>query len=284
MSAETFFQRVMTTLDAIEHTPPDVLDYVELRIAIGKLREESAHENRPLTPEEDRILRQRAVAILNNDNGRIVLDLAAIIANGGASAAEFNMDTSLTVDYWHTRPDRPHPFEIVASILSEAGVFEEGETPLYYDRGRLGIRSNSARKGALIITNRRLICVGFFSGFMGRSFRICYDHWEERPWISSLDYIYLDRILDVAPRKREIHIRYHTKYTMVEEKTIGAGLYLFRFRPPDPEEIIEEDVDMHVSLDDMKGYEAPADFTVPPDYNKKRREEFLKRIIEAQSL
>ncbi len=283
MSATDFFERVTKTLDAIEYTSPDVLDYVELRIAIGKLREESALQDRPLTPEQDRILRERAISILNNDNGRIVLDLAAIIANGGASRDEFNMATSLTVDYWHPRTDRPHPFEVVASILSEAGVFKKDETPLYYDRGRLGIKMTSARKGALFLTNQRIICVGFFSGFMGRSFRIIYDDWEIEPWVSSLDYVYLDRIQDLEVRRNLIHFKYHSRYTKIEEKSIGAGLYLFRFQPPSPEDILEEDIDLRIILDDMKGYDTPPGFVIPLRYLQDRQDELVRRLRELRS-
>ncbi|MHA1216698.1 MAG: hypothetical protein ACTSPE_05045 [Candidatus Thorarchaeota archaeon] len=280
--SEDFVNRVIQTIERIRNTPPNVLDYVELRIAIGKLREESARENRPLTPEQDRELRRLAVDLLNHDNGRIVLDIAAIIANGGVSRPQFKMDTLLTVDFWHPRPDRPHPFEIVASILDDAGVFEDGEAPFYYDRGRLGIKTNSARKGAIFLTDRRLICVGFFSGFMGRAFRMCYDNWEEQPWVSSSDYLDYERIVDISPKRHELLVKYHTKYVETVEKSIGAGLYLFRFHPPDPSEVREDDIDIHIVLDDMKGYDAPPGFQVPADYQAKRQQEFLRRLTAAR--
>ncbi|HDD67480.1 MAG TPA: hypothetical protein ENG31_02525, partial [Candidatus Thorarchaeota archaeon] len=64
--SEDFVNRVIQTIKSIQNTPPNVLDYVELRIAIGKLREESARENRPLTPEQDREFRRLAVDLLNH--------------------------------------------------------------------------------------------------------------------------------------------------------------------------------------------------------------------------
>lgn len=278
MSAETFVQRVVDTVEKMESTSSDVLDYVALRIAVGKLRNESESEKRPLSAKEDRRLRELAIKRLNNDDGRLVLDLAAIIADGGYSKPSQKLETGLTVDVWHRRPENPHPFEILVSLLAEAGVIEQGEVPVYYELGRMGIGTMSARKGALLLTTRRLLCVGFFGGFMGASHRIYYDDWQEKPWVSSLDYVVLERLQAMTTSRREITAKYRTKHVTSEEKTIGAGLYLFRFGPPDQEQLKEGEVDIHIVLDDMKGYDSLKHAAIPPDYLERRQLDFLVRM------
>jgi hypothetical protein len=278
MSQATFVSRVIDAVERATTTLPNVLGYVELRIAVGKLREESTKEHRPLSVKEDQLLRELAVERLKNDDGGLVLDLAAIIANGCASKGAKRLETLLSIDYWPDKSECPHPFEIVASLLDEIGAFEDGECPLYYDRGRLGIGTSSARKGALLLTNKRLFCVGFFSGFMGTSHRIYYPEWQDRPWVSSLDYIWLEHLKEMTLQNGEIRGKYDCRHMTHEERSIGAGLYLFRFSPPDPSRLEEGKVDLRVALDDIKGQETPSDLLIPEKYTRRRLNSLLTRI------
>ncbi len=278
MTIGVFVQKIVNTIERMKLIPPTVLDYVSLRITIGKLREVSESKEIRLTAEEDKILRDLAIERLMNDDGRLVLDLCSIIANCGISQSTVQMESGLTVDNWHRRTDRPHPFEILVSILAETGVFEPDERPLYYEMGYMGIGRTSGRKGAIILTDKRILCVGFFSGFMGISDRIYYEDWVRQPWVSSLDYVFLNLLQDITSTRWEIRARYLTKYVTMEEKSIGAGLYMFHFIPFSSKELREGPIDLHIALDDMRGYNAVLDHLIPPNYCTNRLKELTRRI------
>jgi hypothetical protein len=169
--------------------------------------------------------------------------------------------------------------DIMASVLERAGVFMDGEAPLYHDGGNLIFKNKeSMRTGILFLTNRRLICVGVYQGALTHdttTYRVMYDDWENKPYLGALDYIFLKQVRSVKSdygfTKKQVIMEYHTKYLKEKGYTIYGPLF-FKFDRPKSAKMHEGSIDVSVQMSD------------PRKTRQLRQEELVRKVKQLSSL
>jgi len=203
-----------------------------------------------LTEGQIKKIRALAIELLVSEEPGFSWDLTQVLALGGAPGYSGPLATTLELKY---RPEDgvPEGTErmplVRASLLEELGVFEPGERPLYYDFGGLYIKSKrSGREGTLYVTNERIIAVGPCIAWGESTLRhFYYADWEERPYLSSLYYVYIDQLMKPKRQRHEVKAKYHTKYWEEKERML-YGPYVFWAQLPSKLRIKEGDVDIYI--------------------------------------
>lgn len=226
----------------------------------------------PFTRSEVEKVRELAIRLLNSEEGGPFELLTRTLAKGGEGGN--HVETLLERDLEGRLAAGP----VAASLLDQAGVLQSDETPLYFDYGGLCLKSKkTGRYGVMFLTNKRIIVVGGIAGSLERtSRRFFYDDWKEKPHVSSLDYVYLDRLMNIQKKKEEIKAKYHTKYWEVKQRTF-YGPYFFRVDLPSKTSTHEGDVDVIIVPMGFKK------FGVPGDHQERRNTELFERITQLRS-
>ena len=296
---ETFFQRLVSELDGLKEASDDVMEYVKYIVALRDLRCEAFIEDISLTTQEADLVREAAVEHLQMGDKNQFLILCDILAYTGTLSQREATDTSLTL-YPFLKDGCTNPNDIAIDLLHIAGVFESDEEVLYYDNGVLGVQKKDVgRTGLVILTNRRIVAVGgFFEGFGSKWHRLFYGDLRE-PYLSTVDFVYLDRLEKIELKKDKIQAKYDTEYIVEKERTF-YGPYFFKFDLPTSVKVKSGTVKVFVYLLEMEGDSFKLDKSgvsyfdkamelwgqvqLPSDYDRSRVEEFHKRILTLMSV
>ncbi len=291
---ETFFQRLESQLDGLKGASDDVLKYVKYMRALRELRCEAFIEDISLTTQEVDWVREAALEHLQMGDKSQFLILCDILAYTGTRSQREATDTLLTL-YPYLKDGCTNPNDIAIDLLHIAGVFESGEEVLYHDNGVLGVQKKDVgRTGLVILTNRRIVAVGgFFEGFGSKWHRLFYGDLRE-PYLSTVDFVYLDRMEKIELKKDKIQAKYDTEYIVEKERTF-YGPYFFKFDLPTSVKVKSGTVKVFVYLWEMDKIISKKDRPVvsyfekaislwkqvqlPADYDRSRVEEFHKRIL-----
>ncbi len=290
---ETFFHRLESQLNGLKGSSDDLMDYVDYIVALRDLRCEAFIEDISLTTQEADWVREAALEHLQMGDKNQFLILCDILAFTGSLSQREATDTSLTL-YPFLKAGCTNPNDIAIDLLHIADVFESGEEVLYYDNGVLGVQKKDVgRTGLVILTNRRIVAVGgFFEGFGSKWHRLFYGDLRE-PYLSTVDFVYLDRMEKIELKKDKIQAKYDTKYIVEKERTF-YGPYFFKFDLPTSVKVKSGTVKIFVYLWEMEEYSSkkekpPVSYfekvmslwkqvQLPADYERSRVEEFHKRI------
>lgn len=296
MSADDYYERLDSCLSEVEDP-----NYSGYGVPVMELRNEALLEERPLTAEQRDALWSRAIEHLSLANKSHFPEIAHII-----SYATKKLDTkpiASSLLYHRDKEGHPSGYEIMIHMLRDAGVFEAEEDPLYYEYGRLGVNSADTGRGALLVlTNKRLLAAGRFAGQFSCD-RLFYDDWKEKPFVTNVDYVYLDGLTDVKLKKKSVEGRYRSKYVRVRERTF-FGPYFFKLDLLPSFKIKEGKVRIHASAEVMMplGIHPNLEKVSPwlvkvyhrwntiwqkkgltPAYNENRLNALYEKIVEVQS-
>ena len=156
--------------------------------------------------------------------------------------------------------------------MRKADVFGEDEDIILYEAGSIAINHGGGRGGVLVLTNRRIICLGdHLSGDM-----IYFDDHEQRPYVWSLTSLDIKKLREISEKKNSIEARYNTKYIQSRKIPIYHPLFQFdlQLKPKLKEGTVKIIIDM-TSLGTNKK-EIKADYV-------QRKHEFYSRIIQMYS-
>lgn len=222
-----------------------------------ELMREALQSPPSLTQEQTDLLRSLAVKLLVSEEPSACNTVSIILANCGALgyAGDIEAGIEVVIDGQAVPPVGPL---MKLSILEQAGVFEPGEVSLYFDKGAMCIKSKtSGRHGTLFLTNRRVISVGPYLTKLEKTRRqFYYEDWSERPYVTSLDYVYIDQLKGLEKKKHEIKAKYRTKYWEEKQRTF-YGPYFLRSDLPSKVSAKEGDVEVYFV---PKQYKEPQEF------------------------
>jgi len=271
--------------EVISSQGSDEKQYYGKRIALRRLAVEFKSTERlpPFTEEQTQRLRDLAIELHVSGEFGLVVTVVDVLERTGAPGYTGDMECILEflpremtegMERWHYRARQ------IVSLIEQMRVFEEGERLLYLDDGRVCVKSKEAgRRGFLFLTNKRIIAVGNYSGMLQRKKRhLYYSDWKERPYLSSLDYVYIDKLIEPRIDKgSRIKAKYHTEYWEEKERTFYGPL-IFRFDLPSSISMKEGDVDLYIIPTKYREGEH-----VPRGDHERRTNELFKRIMEIRS-
>jgi hypothetical protein len=202
-SADDFYDRVVSTVSSLLENPKSAKKRADLSTKLDRLKIESMNYNRPLNEEQSTDLYNLALESLRIGSDQIPYDLSTIISYGGSYYTDLKVENSLSLDPYHAKAKYPHPFLVLIGLLADAGVFETDEEPLYFERGGISIKKKEGgRHGMLLLTNRRLFCVGkhtphFHTEKPTFGSQLYYEDWNEKSYLNSLDYVYFNQFKNI---------------------------------------------------------------------------------------
>lgn len=302
MSQEDFYTRLDSVLTEIEDPTLTERNLWSASSKLYKLASEAQVEERSVTPEQKTALWSRALEQLNLGNKNEFFTVSHVISHCIDALDAPPIDNSMPF-HMRYKEGHPRPFDVMAVLLGDAGVFEPDETPLYYEWGILGVNEKTeGRAGLLLLTNKRLIAAGGYAT-TGRSYdRLFYDDWKEKPYLSAVDYVFLDGLNKLELKKDCIRAQYRTKY--VSERTWTLyGPYFFKFDLPKRVKVKDgkvrifayiHDEDPRLKIHDIiketwtaKAYrgwnQMWEEKEFPKDYNKNRLKALFEKIVEVQT-
>jgi hypothetical protein len=165
-------------------------------------------------------------------------------------------------------------YQRLISVLIRGGMFSPDEKSLFYEHAKISFGNKDAlRVGILILTNKRLLCLGEVVGPVTHRSTVYRPHYtEDDEFIDSIDYIQLSSIKNIESlwsfSKKQIEITFDTKYS--KEKGITLYLPIFAVDIPKRHSIEEGELKMIIQL-----FNAPSPVK---DFGKKRQEELVRRI------
>ena len=295
-NADDFYERVTSTVTSIMEKPKSAKTRADLSTELDQLKIESTIYDRPLKEEQSKSMYDLALDGLRNGFEQIPFNLSTIISYGGRYSTELDVNNSLPLDPHHTKSKYPHPFLVLIKLLTDAGVFEEDEEPLYFERGAISVKKmEGGRHGLVLLTNRRLFCVGlptphFHTEIPTYGSQLYYEDWNEKPYLNTLDYIYYDQIKHLEIKEDVIKASIFGRF--IEEKnrtfyTVYSDLKWSSHKLKKPSNfdffISTENFTRFISfirgdeyLELLHGLDTKMDF--PEDYHESRQSELLKRI------
>ncbi|TET11351.1 MAG: hypothetical protein E3J86_03205, partial [Candidatus Thorarchaeota archaeon] len=247
VGSEVYFEKLKESLKGIEECLQSDCYFTHSLSVMQHKYEALLAEGFSLNTEQRSFLQQTALDHLKMGNRGKFFDLCSILAYAGLTSEE--VETSIThhSDY---KIGYTKPFEIAISLLDEAGVFEDGEFPVYYDYGALALQKKGVgRKGLLVLTNRRIIVAGNYSRIERKKYKLFYGA-QRDPYLSKVDYVWLDRLQDIEMRKNEIKMKYNAEYVVEKDRTF-YGPYFFTFDLPPSIKVKSGEVKVIISLSEM---------------------------------
>jgi hypothetical protein len=233
-----------------------------------------------LSPSQIQTFSELAIDILFSGGGWEFLNMSHILAFGGATGFDGPLETALEVDPFSPREGIVHPHRIAISLLQEAGVLEPTETPLFHDRAHLHVKkTDSPRTGMLLLTEDRIIVVGFWVPWISGGFRLYYDDWKEKEWTRSLDHVYFGHIQEPQVRKNRLQFKYATRYIQVKKSTF-YGPYWVRFNYPDRIIPREGKVSVILEAQDQRRQGWVPSKIVPKDDHRRRNGVISSKVID----
>jgi hypothetical protein len=213
---------VVSTVSSLMKNPKSAKKRADLSTELDRLKVESMNYDRPLNEEQSTAVYNLALESLKIGSDQIPYDLSTIISYGGSYYTDLSVKNSLPLDPYHPKTKYPHPFLVLISLLADAGVFETDEESLYFERGGISIKKmEGGRHGMLLLTNRRLFCVGkhtphFHTETPTFGSQLYYEDWNEKSYITSLDYIYYNQFKNIEIWKNVIKVSIFGRF--IEEK------------------------------------------------------------------
>lgn len=268
MTEETYFDKVCKSVENGLSVTHD-LRWRELY----ELFEVTCETPQSLTPEQQEHLQKLAIKALNKGGQAGVIFLAGIISYGGYPKPAMNIETTIVHKKargsLHPRSEFVHPFRVAVDIMEEAGVFEEDEEILLYENGSVTVNHGFGKRGVLVITNKRLLCLGTH---MDGDILFHEDH-EQRPYVWSIDILDIKKLKEIKEKKESIEAKYDTKY--IRKRTIPIIHPLFyynlKLKPKLKEGTVKIKIDMTALGPDKK--------TIRAD-KKRRNHELYTRIMQ----
>ena len=293
MAELPYFERLKRTLDGLEMCVYDDDEYWGLSVSISDLRYEAHQKVISLNKEQESFVRKAALEHLKMGIKSKFLDLISILAYTGTIREGEKFETSLT-HHPYFKDGCSSPFEIAIDLLVSAGVFETDEIVRFYDRGTIGVKKKDVgRSGVLILTDRRIICAGgFATGASSKTHKLFYGDMRE-PYLSTVDFIRLERAKDIELKKNEIRMKYDTEYIVEKERTF-YGPYFFTFDLPTSIKVKKGTVKVTITLGELgkkiripdgvkdsylgKAYENWNQVELPADYDRVRLDTFFRHL------
>lgn len=294
MLEKTYFERLRNALEGIEGCQYSSDEYWGYSEAVLNLKDEAHLGDISFDREQESFLREMALEHLKMGEKNVFLDLCSILAYTGNRSVGEKVQTSLT-HYMEFKEGCPSPFDVSISLLAEAGVFEPDEEILFYESGTIGVqKKNIGRSGVIILTDRRIIAVGDFAGGIRSKRQKLYYGDLREPYLSTVDFVRLDRAMDFELKKDEIKMRYDTEYVVEKDRTF-YGPYFFKFDLPTSVKVKSGIVQVFITLENLterpdlpkfmrstgfaKFYEQWRQVELPANYNRIRLETFFGTIV-----
>ena len=293
MTEQPYFERLKSTLEGLERCVYDDDKYWGYSVSMFDLKFEAHHKEISLNQEQESFVHKAAIEHLRMGIKSKFLDLCSILAYTGTIGEGNVYETALT-HYPDLKEGYPNPFEIAIKLLMSAGVFETDETIRYFDEGTIGIKKKGVgRSGVLILTDRRIIGAGgFASGLSSKKHKLFYGDLRE-PYLSTVDFIRLNKVKDIELKKNEIRMKYDTEYIVEKERTF-YGPYFFTFDLPSSIKVKTGTVKVIITLGELgkkipipegvkdsylgKAYENWNQVELPDDYDHVRLDAFFRHL------
>jgi len=251
MSDDDYFQRLKYVIDGLQNCTYDDENYWEYSIESMNLKFEALVRNFSFTDEQESFVRKAAIDHLSMGKKGEFHILCDILSYTGSRIQRKPTETSLQY-HFDFKEDCASSNDIAIDLLIEAGIFASDEKVQYYDIGTLGVQKKDVgRRGLLIVTNKRLIAVGGYTGNQyGKKHKLYYGDLRE-PYLSYVDFVYLDRLKDIELKKKKIQAKYDTEYIVEKERTF-YGPYFFRFDLPTSVKVKSGSVKIKISLPELE--------------------------------
>ncbi len=299
MGEVQYFQRLKDVIDGLEGCTYDDDKYWDYKVEIIELKYEALVEDISLSSEEESFVLEAALEHLKMGGKGEFLSICSILAYTGSRIQSEPIETSLThhPDY---KVGCQRKYDLAIDLLTKAGVFESGEKVLYYDVGILGVQKKDVgRTGLLILTDRRIVAVGgFFTGLRDKRHKLFYGDLRE-PYLSTLDFVCLDKMTNFELKKDGIRVRYVAEYIVEKDRTF-YGPYFFKFDLPTSTKVKSGEVKLFISLSELnekssdgsktgviyfdRAYEIWHGVQLPSDYDRSRLEVFYRHILSQSSV
>ncbi|MDF1539780.1 MAG: hypothetical protein P1Q69_12840 [Candidatus Thorarchaeota archaeon] len=251
MNAEELVKKVGETVRLEDNKKRDTA----LRLLSEGFREKRV----TFIPQQVEELKSHAFHLLHMPHPDFVIRILEMILHGSDIEVKTKMKGSEYID----RPEnfderRSRMFDLLYDIMQEQGIVDPDETALYLDIVFVRfVNSNSLRNGYLILTNKRAILFGRYVALdIGRTttYRLYYDDWKERPYLTSFDFLEYDRIGSISFewkfRKKQIDFKYRTKYISQKQQVFGGPLF-FQFDFGKSMALIDGSMDIVILADPM---------------------------------
>ncbi len=251
MDRDTLFERVVNAAEAAfsYHTGATKKlesDYslVDILLECMRMKESILFSTKQLDEFE-------RLALRSLNGGIAPLALPALMAFGGASDFKYSLESSFIIPPIFQCEPVVHPNNILISLLDKAGVFENGEYPIYRDWGSLSLikRKQGIRSGVIVVTNTRILIVGS-SLYKSKKYRLFYNNWKDMPYLDALDFIYYEDFEDASIQADFIPIRWAGRYFEVKKREF-YGPYYLRYGMPDSVKVKEGIIDIFISPHDF---------------------------------
>jgi hypothetical protein len=267
----TFYEQILQAIELDENKRWKLLK--ELNIEVDR----SIAEERPLDvqldEDESNHLIGVALDLLKHGHVGEFLAIIGILSGVGTIPINHIIETLLE--------DNPKmlmvvkkQFQRLINVLIHGEMFFSDEKPLFYEHAKISFNNQDVlRLGILILTNKRLLCLGEVVGPVTHRSTIYRPYYSEKDeYINSIDYIQLSSIKNVESlwgfSKKQIEINFDTKYS--KEKGITLYLPMISVDMPKKHSVEEGKLTAIVQL-----AEVPSNIK---DFRKKRQEELVRRI------
>ena len=293
MAEQPYFERLKDALDGLERCLYDDELSWKYSGSVLQLMYEALIEDISFNTKQESYIREVVLEHIKMGSRSSFLELSSILAYTGSNLQREQVDTSLTHHY-DLKQGCPSPFDIAIDLLEDVGVFETGEEIRYYDFGTLGVQNKGVgRSGLLILTDRRIIGVGgFATGLSGKKHKLFYGDLRE-PYLSTVDFVYLDRVTDIDMKKNELQMKYETEYIVEKDRTF-YGPYFFTFALPTSIKAKSGNVKLFITLQVLSKKTPVMDYVkdtywgkvlelwnqveIPSDYDRVRLDTFFRHL------